>query len=193
MITGIRNRVSGRVSAVALFVALAGAAALPVLDDNAGLMSPAYAETPLVAGPMFSFADVVERVAPAVVSVVVKAEAEQTSLNMPDFGDLPQDHPFRRFFKEFEDRFGSQGGNRQPRQFATAQGSGFFISADGYLVTNNHVIAKASEVSVRTNDGDEYEASIIGTDPKTDLALLKVEGLRRVSLRQVRLRRRARG
>ncbi|MFN0262878.1 Do family serine endopeptidase [Tepidamorphus sp. 3E244] len=182
MIKSIRNRISGRTSALALAVAVAGGAAfLPVLqNDSSSIVTQAYAQEPRAASPIFSFADVVEEVAPAVVSVVVKAESEQTSMNMPDFGDLPEDHPFRRFFKEFEDRFGQQQGEnnqqRSPRRFATAQGSGFFITDDGYLVTNNHVVSKASEVSVRMSNGEELDAEVVGTDPKTDLALLKVEG-----------------
>ncbi len=92
----------------------------------------------------------------------------------------------RRFFKEFRgfgDQ-GDQGGNKrfnhrdhsndQPRP--VAQGSGFFISDDGYLVTNNHVVAEGSAFTVVTNDGKELDAKLIGTDPRTDLAVLKVDG-----------------
>jgi len=57
-----------------------------------------------------------------------------------------------------------------------SQGSGFFISADGYLVTNNHVVEKGSEIEVLMDDGRTLEAKVVGTDPKTDLALLKVDG-----------------
>ena len=58
----------------------------------------------------------------------------------------------------------------------TGQGSGFFISADGYAVTNNHVVEKAESVQVTTDDGKTYTAKVIGTDPRTDLALIKVDG-----------------
>ena len=142
-----------------------------------------------------SFADVVDRVKPAVVSVRVKTPARQAratgpggGFDLPDF-DLPQDHPFQEFFRRFRgDRFGDRGfgdnddeprGPRPgpgPRRFGQSQGSGFFISADGYLVTNNHVIDKSSEVQVLTDDGRTLDAKVVGTDPKTDLALLKVEG-----------------
>ena len=176
MISGFRNRIASRTSALALVAALGAAGVVvPLVKGDASLVTPAHAQTQTQAP--FSFADVVEKVAPAVVSVVVKTETEQTSLNLPNFGDLPEDHPFRKFFKEFGDRFGNNEGNQQrPHRFATAQGSGFFISDDGYVVTNNHVVAKAAEISVRMNDGTELEARLIGTDPKTDLALLKVEG-----------------
>ena len=65
---------------------------------------------------------------------------------------------------------------RARRNFVTGQGSGFFISADGYAVTNNHVVDKAESVEVTTDDGKTYTAKVIGTDPRTDLALIKVEG-----------------
>ena len=68
-----------------------------------------------------------------------------------------------------------------------AQGSGFFISADGYIVTNNHVVDHATEVTVTTSDGKTLAAKVIGTDPKTDLALLKVKGDGNLSVRRVRL------
>ena len=64
----------------------------------------------------------------------------------------------------------------RPRQFSTAQGSGFFISADGYAVTNNHVVERGKTIEVQTDDNKTYTAKVIGTDPKTDLALLKVDG-----------------
>ncbi|MCB1473784.1 MAG: Do family serine endopeptidase [Rhodobiaceae bacterium] len=175
------NRFLSRVSGFALAAALGGALVLPFVSNEASVVAPANAQSASVQAPAapFSFADVVEKVAPAVVSVVVKAQAEQVASRFPDMGDLPEDHPFRRFFKEFEDRFGNKGENDQkqrPRRFATAQGSGFFISADGYVVTNNHVVSNANEVSVRMSDGEEHEARVIGADPKTDLALLKIDG-----------------
>jgi serine protease Do len=83
--------------------------------------------------------------------------------------------PADRFFR----RFGMPQDMRpsQPdRHFATGQGSGFFISADGYAITNNHVVAKAEEVEVKTDNGKTYTAKVIGTDSKTDLALIKVQG-----------------
>lgn len=138
-----------------------------------------------------SFADIVETVKPAVVSVRVKIEDRQTSSGiqgqMPGFfRDLPPDHPLRRFFDDFGVNPGQQGeqapgprrgpGGQQPRRFGAAQGSGFFISADGYVVTNNHVIENASEVELVTDSGDTVSAKVIGSDPRTDLALLKVDG-----------------
>src|SRR5438128_3533954 len=119
------------------------------------------------------FADVVEKVKPAVISVRVKLdEGPQTS---SDEGlPFPQGSPFDRFFRQF-------GAPNMPsvpngRHLVTGQGSGFFISADGYAVTNNHVVDKAKTVEVTTDDGKSYTAKVIGTDPKTDLALIKIDG-----------------
>jgi serine protease Do len=142
---------------------------------------PAVAQSAVQPQQFFSFADVVERVQPAVVSVLVRSSnrPQEMSEMMPDFRDLPEDHPFRRFFREFEDRFGGNRSERpQPRGRAPmAQGSGFFISADGYVVTNNHVISEADEIAVRTQDGEELDARLIGSDPRTDLALLKIDNV----------------
>jgi serine protease Do len=131
--------------------------------------------------PMTGFADLVESVSPAVVSVQVRSEVPvqqvQRGPNFQfEFPDLPEDHPLRRFFDQFEEPFNSPGPERpnRPRDFMQAVGSGFIISADGYIVTNNHVVQDASEVTVLLEDDTELAADIIGTDPRTDLALLKV-------------------
>jgi serine protease Do len=130
------------------------------------------------AGPA-SFADVVDRVKGAVVSVKVKIDESNVSYDgdsqsMPNF---PKGGPLEKFFRQFGDRgFGERGGqdHAQPHM-GLAQGSGFFISADGYVVTNNHVVEHAKDVTVITADGKSIPARIVGTDPKTDLALLKVK------------------
>jgi serine protease Do len=118
-----------------------------------------------------SFADIVDKVKPAVVSVRTKSEAPQTMAD-DESGDIPPN--MERFFRRF---FGDQAPNRIPRNRRTqGQGSGFFITADGFVVTNNHVIDKATTVEIQTDDGKTYVAKVIGTDPRTDLALLKVDG-----------------
>ena len=84
-----------------------------------------------------------------------------------------------RFFRRFgmpDGRPNGRSARRAAVNFVTGQGSGFFISADGYAVTNNHVVDKAESVEVTTDDGKTYTAKVIGTDPRTDLALIKVEG-----------------
>ncbi|RWA72555.1 Do family serine endopeptidase [Mesorhizobium sp.] len=179
-----RKRLMAAVASLAV-VGTAGAAMLatgtaPVLADAVRVEAP---QVP-------SFADVVEHVSPAVVSVKVKAKIQPTADDGSDdqngFDNLPDNPQLRRFFKEFRG-FGDQGGqfgmprfnhrnqgNGEPRP--VAQGSGFFISEDGYLVTNNHVVSEGSDFTVVTNDGKELDAKLIGTDPRTDLAVLKVDG-----------------
>lgn len=123
-----------------------------------------------------SFADIVEKVKPAVVSVRVKTQtvAAADEDGQGSLDDLPPG--LRRFFRQ--DGQGGQDGPRQgrpqPRQ-GMAQGSGFFVSQDGYVVTNNHVVENAVEVQLVTDDGKTLEAKVVGTDPRTDLALLKVK------------------
>jgi serine protease Do len=122
------------------------------------------------------FADIVERVKPAVISVRVKME-RPTNSNLKDNDEdnpFPPGSPFERFFR----RFGMPNIPSLPNgpEVITGQGSGFFISADGYAVTNNHVVQNAQSVKVTTDDGKSYDAKVIGTDPRTDLALIKVDG-----------------
>jgi serine protease Do len=121
------------------------------------------------------FADIVAKVKPAVIQVRVEVNGGQTSgMGGIDSDSLPPG--LREFFK----RFGQGPGQGMPHMHGrgqiTGQGSGFFISADGYAVTNNHVVEKADSVQVTTDDGKIHKAKVIGTDPRTDLALIKVEG-----------------
>ena len=132
-----------------------------------------------VARPV-GFADVVEKVKPAVISVRVKVE-NKAQMSGLDGEGLPPG--LERFFRQFGQPDGGQnlqrgprGGGGGPRNFSTGQGSGFFISADGFAVTNNHVVEKASTVQVKLDDGKTYDAKVIGTDPRSDLALIKVDG-----------------
>jgi serine protease Do len=118
------------------------------------------------------FADIVEKVKPAVISVRVKMERTDNSMSGDEELPFPPGSPFERFFK----RFGMPNGGGHEHEIVTGQGSGFFISADGYAVTNNHVVQNAENVQVTTDDGKTYPAKVIGTDPRTDLALIKVEG-----------------
>ncbi len=153
--------------------------------DLLGNTAPAQAENlskNVVRPQVPTFADIVERVSPAVVSVRVTGEPRSRLSSFGGVspfggGDNPlEGTPFERFFN---DRFGDDDGERperpQRRQFSMGQGSGFFISEDGYVVTNNHVVDGASKVEVVLGSGDTFEAEVIGTDDKTDLALLKVD------------------
>ncbi|MGC2083182.1 MAG: Do family serine endopeptidase [Bradyrhizobium sp.] len=127
------------------------------------------------------FADLVSKVKPAVISVRVQLDETPDVSMLSRNGeneDMPNDFrgtPFERFFQQFGEGNGQQM-QHQRHQLITGVGSGFFISADGYAVTNNHVVDHAKTVQVTTDDGKTYTAKVIGTDPKTDLALIKVEG-----------------
>ena len=121
-----------------------------------------------------SFADVVDRVTPAVVSVKVKItesdDQDSDATPQRSMPNVPKDDPLYRFFKQF----GENQGKPHPRT-GMAQGSGFFISPDGYVVTNNHVVENATNVEVTLQDGKVVPATVVGTDKKTDLALLKTK------------------
>jgi serine protease Do len=120
------------------------------------------------------FADIVAKVKPAVISVRVKIDRPVSSSLSDDENQFPPGSPMDRFFRRFGAPNGGEGNGRH--QVITGQGSGFFISADGYAVTNNHVVQNADNVQVTTDDGKVYAAKVIGTDARTDLALIKVDG-----------------
>ena len=172
----------------ALLVAGVSALALWSFDGT----SPALAQlrpdqrtidTPMGRAPL-TFADIVETVKPAVVSIsVINGETKLARRSPrgggrgmpglpPGFPDLPDDHPLNEFFKNLPKEF---QGPQAPRPSA-AQGSGFVISADGYVVTNNHVVEGASKIEVSFDDQEKLEAELVGTDARTDLALIKIKG-----------------
>ncbi|MFI4986724.1 MAG: DegQ family serine endoprotease [Alphaproteobacteria bacterium] len=123
-----------------------------------------------------SFSSLVKEVAPAVVNVsTTEKVAGGPAMDLP-FQDLPEDSPFRQFFKHYFN--GPQGGQGQGENRSTVRhslGSGFIIDPAGYVVTNNHVVGKASEISVTLSDGKTYKAKLVGRDDRTDLALLKIK------------------
>lgn len=131
-------------------------------------LAPAYAR----AAPD-SFSDLAQQVSPSVVMITTSTMVAEPTNTGPNF---PEGSPFSDLFKDFNAPGGPnapQGPTRQHR--ADALGSGFVISEDGYIVTNNHVIENADEISIEFFDGSKKDAKLIGTDPKTDIALLKVE------------------
>jgi serine protease Do len=123
--------------------------------------------TPVRAAPE-SFADLADKVSPAVVNITTSTTVAASTGPQPI---VPEGSPFEDFFRDFMDRGEGAPGPRRSQ----ALGSGFVISEDGFIVTNNHVIAGADEILVEFYSGDELPAEVIGTDPNTDLALLKVE------------------
>jgi serine protease Do len=176
-----------RVLSARRVVLLAGVAGLgaAVLLGGAGFV-------PKAAGPALSsiayaqgiqrpagFADIVEKVKPAVISVRVKVNSDAKMMGFEGNSPFPPNSQMERFFRRFgmPELNPDERGNSAPRnRLVTGQGSGFFITADGYAVTNNHVVDKADTVEITTDDGKTYAAKVIGTDPRTDLALIKVEG-----------------
>ncbi len=120
-----------------------------------------------------SFADLAEELSPAVVNISTAQKVERPSFGPRSGPDLPEGTPFEDFFKDFFDKRGGEGGNGEPRTVQSL-GSGFVIDPAGYIVTNNHVIEGADEITVNFVNGDALEAELIGTDPKTDIALLKL-------------------
>jgi serine protease Do len=136
-----------------------------------GLVAVPYAAS--AAPPPVSFAEIVERVAPAVVNISTTKAVPQGEMPEFPFPEPPPGSPFEDFFREFFDR------DRMPEQMPRRQsslGSGFVVDAEGFVVTNNHVIAEADEIQVVFSDDRTFEAELIGRDSKTDLALLKIEG-----------------
>ena len=171
----------------ALRAALLGAVAIVAVGGAALETLPHFtnaavaATGPASSGPA-SFADVVDHVKGAVVSVKVKIseDASDEQSDRPQMPEFAPGSPMDRFFRQFGQGQDGDGdmlpGMRHHRapHLQMAQGSGFFISADGYIVTNNHVVDHATDVTVTTIDGKTMPAKVIGTDAKTDLALLKV-------------------
>ena len=163
---------------LALSGLMAGAA---ILTPQGTLFTPHANAKAVSVEPQLSanFADVVEAVSPAVVSVKVsgtKSRGGKFDRRSFGFEQLPEDHPLKRFFgDQFSQRDFKRDKKRTPRARPVSQGSGFFVSDDGYVVTNNHVVDGGSEYNVVMHDGTKHKAKLIGKDPKTDLAVLKVE------------------
>ncbi len=117
-----------------------------------------------------SFADLAEKLSPAVVNISTSQTVKRPNAG-PQMPELPQGSPFEEFFKDFFDKRGGQSPSDRKVQ---SLGSGFVIDAKGFIVTNNHVIENADEIVVNFANGDSADAELVGTDPKTDLALLKL-------------------
>ncbi|KJS26396.1 MAG: Do family protease [Hyphomonadaceae bacterium BRH_c29] len=168
------------ISRQALVAALFGAAAVGALSIAPQILSPEAGAQPIAIqappGAPMSFADLIERVEPAVVSVNVVSERK-----VNDTADMQQ------FFEQFRglpglDEFLEQrrqqeeDGDAEPEtQEARSLGSGFIISQDGYIVTNNHVVEDAVQIEIVTKDGKTYDAELVGTDPDTDLAVIRIK------------------
>ena len=176
--TSLARRTPRRLTGVTLGLLGAGFIGLSVLVPFGATQAQRAPEpgiqTPFGRAPL-TFADLVDRVKPSVVSIHVTAGGPRSQAKgaapKGQFPDLPDDHPLNEFFKNLPKEF---RGQPNPRQ-TLAQGSGFVISADGFVVTNNHVVDGAQRIQVSFDDREKYDVDLIGTDPRTDIALLKIK------------------
>ncbi len=165
----MRTALLGAVAVAALGGTVAAPALISGYPAHAAQIQGEPAPAQIAPG---SFADVVDRVSPAVVAVKVKIlDTADEAEDQPSMPDIPKGDPLERFFRQFGNRGMPQHGHPHVGQ---AQGSGFIISSDGYIVTNNHVVENATDVQVVMQDGKTIAAKVVGTDKKTDLALLKL-------------------
>jgi serine protease Do len=165
---GARKTILASVAALALVAAGSLGGSAVVTSSSASAAAVATGGLATQAAP--SFARLIERVKPAVVSIKVNIVEDGNSRNTlsGQFDNLPPE------IQQFLKQFGSPNGSTPPATVTLGEGSGFFISSDGYIVTNNHVVQNAKLVTVTMDDGKALDAKVIGTDPKTDLALIKV-------------------
>jgi serine protease Do len=175
ILTGIDDRRPGAKRAASW----AGTVAIAVASLLAGAniaSRPDWVSHAQVRSRPIGFADVVDKVKPAVISVRVKIDAGKRS---KETSRLPKDSPlgrsYRRFGRSDTPAPGLAASSSRGRNIVTGQGSGFFISADGYAVTNFHVVEKADNVEVTADDGRIFTAKVIGADQRSDVALVKVE------------------
>jgi serine protease Do len=169
--------IGGAVGAIAVnhnnAVASAAASAAPVAEVAA---APALAPAPQPAGVMLpDFTQLVKRNGPAVVNVRVVGTTKvgNQQRGMPE---MDEDDPFFQFFRPFMNPNPRQGQRGQQRGIPVrGEGSGFIVSADGVILTNAHVVRDASEVTVKLQDRREFRAKVLGSDPKTDVAVLKID------------------
>ncbi|MFI5002149.1 MAG: DegQ family serine endoprotease [Reyranellales bacterium] len=119
-----------------------------------------------------SFADLVDKLMPTVVNITTTQNMPQQGPRLRDMPQLPPGSPFEELFKEFFDR---RGGEEQQKRRGTSLGSGFIVDGEGYIVTNNHVIQGAEDITVILRDDTQLKAKLIGSDSRVDVAVLKVE------------------
>lgn len=150
---------------------LAGVLSLTVILFASWVMPTSHAEqTQQLHQNLPHFGQLIEQNSAAVVNIRIEGKIAATA-NRPDFqGQIPDD--LRKFFENSP--FGERFFERMPQQPLAGQGSGFIISEDGYIITNAHVVDRADKILVRLNDRQEYQAELIGSDKRTDIALLKI-------------------
>jgi len=168
MIRGSSHPVSRAPGRMAVWIALIGILAVPLGAHaffGSGGDDSAAAGAPKVTLP--DFATLVEKLSPSVVNISTRQAPRQRDLRVPP----GLEDPLQEFFGPFDHLFGPRR-----RQHVRSLGSGVIINADGFIVTNNHVVAEADEIVVKLSNGDEHKGEIVGRDDKTDIALVRIEG-----------------
>lgn len=171
-LTDRRRRLLALGAAMLMIAPIAVGVALPIENVRAaGIMQPANA-------PLISYADIVAADKPAVVTITTKIKPQNDAPDMQSFDQqFGQNSPYNEFFRQFfgdQSPFGQMPQQQGGGQVAQALGSGFIVSSDGVIVTNNHVIDGASEITVTLDNGKDYKGKLLGHDPKTDLAVVKI-------------------
>ena len=159
----LHPKLRGALAGVSFSLLTLGAVSAPAL----------FTASPAAAQELPSVADLAERLLPAVVEISVEAKPEGglPSVEMPD---LPDNSPFKDFFDEFFKRH-QQDQNKDQGRTVTSLGSGFIIDSSGLIVTNNHVVEGAQAIQVRLEDSTMLKAELVGRDPKTDIAVIRVK------------------
>jgi len=161
-----------KIAAVALFLAVAVAGL--GYGMNATGKAPEASTTQTAAAPIMipnNFSNLAEMVRSGVVNIQVSKQSRSAGLERFGVNPFGEGHPFGDFFGPF-----GGFGNRMPERKQQGVGSGFIMDKDGYILTNNHVIEDADKIKVKLADGKEFDGKVIGRDPKTDLALIKIKG-----------------
>jgi len=163
-----KKRIKKALLALVMAAALVGAGyGMSSAVKSADPLTTAVTKTSDIPMVPANFSELAEKVRPGVVNIQVVKTVKNAGFGFP--------YPFRAPFGDFFGPFSDENPHRSPEQQGV--GSGFVISSDGYILTNNHVVDEANQIKIKLADGKEYDAKVVGRDPKTDLALLKAEGV----------------
>ena len=170
----IRQTLARSAVGVAALAALAGGYAYlqkDAITPGYAAPTPVTASAPVAVATPTDFSGIVDQFGPAVVNISVTARAQHTSAQMPQ--GMDQDDPLFQFFKRFGPQF--QGPQNAQPQLVRGLGSGFIVSPDGLILTNAHVVDNATEVTVKLTDRREFKAKVLGSDPQTDIAVIRID------------------